>query len=176
MKNFLLCLFLIILVGEVITLSLMKKEKPKEKVLSVATDSTMLTASPTAQSTIAPSPTPAPTPTPKPTLKPTPTPVPQPAFTSQQINGFIDRFAGQYGVDSNVIRYIALCESGFNPSARNYIYRGLFQFGPITWQNIRAKMGEDTDINLRLNAEDAVQTAAYAISVGDKAIWPHCYP
>jgi len=174
MKNFLLCLFLIILAGEIVTLFLMRKEKPREKVLSVATASISLTASPTAQPTITPSPTPLPTPKPIPVK--TATSVPQPTFTSQQINGFIDKFAGQYGVDPNVIRSIALCESGFNPSAKNYIYRGLFQFGPVTWQNIRVKMNENNNINLRLNAEDAVQTAAYAISTGDKAIWPHCYP
>lgn len=178
MKNFILCLFLIILAGEVITLSLMNKEKSKEKVLSVTTTSS---AMPVPTSTPSPSPTPTLVPTPKPLAMPKPTaqagtPVPQPTFTSQQINGLIDRFAGQYGVDPNVIRHIAICESGFNPFARNYIYTGLFQFGPITWQNIRVKMGEDNDIGLRLNAEDEVQTAAYAISIGDKTIWPHCYP
>lgn len=173
MKNLILCLFLIILAGEVVALFLMKKEKPKEKVLSVATISSAI---PVPASTSSPSPTPTLVPTPKPTPVKTPTPVPQPKFSSQQINGFIDRFAGQYGVDPNVVRYIAICESGFNPSARNYIYAGLFQFGPITWQNIRVKMGEDKDINLRLNAEDAVQTAAFAISIEDRAIWPHCYP
>ena len=179
MKSLLLSFLFLVLIGESITLFVMKRESSRKKILAVAT-----TSSVTPTPSITPSPKPTPSPSPAPTLVPTPkptpvktaTPVPQPAFTSQQINGFIDRFAGQYGVDPNVIRHIAICESGFNPSARNYIYTGLFQFGPITWQNIRVKMNEDDNINLRLNAEDAVQTAAYAISVGDKAIWPHCYP
>ena len=88
----------------------------------------------------------------------------------------MDRFAVQYSVSPNVIRYIALCESDFDPLAENLSYAGLFQFGPATWKNIRVKMGEDINIDLRLNAEESVQTAAYAISVGYKEIWPNCYP
>jgi len=184
MKSLLLSFLFLVLIGESITLFVMKRESSRKKILAV-----MTTSSVTPTPSITPSPKPTPSPSPAPTLVPTPkplatpkptakagTPVPQPKFSSQQINEFIDRFAGQYGVDPNVIRHIAICESGFNPSARNYIYTGLFQFGPITWQNIRVKMNEDDNINLRLNAEDAVQTAAYAISIGDKAIWPHCYP
>jgi hypothetical protein len=37
-------------------------------------------------------------------------------------------------------------------------------------------MGEDADIDLRLNAEEAVQTAAYAYSLGNDSIWPNCAP
>jgi len=173
MKNFIIFFLLIILAGEAITLFSMKKGKPEEKVLSAVT-----TLAPAFSPTPIPSTTPTPTlvPTPKPAPVKTPTPVPQPSYTSEQINGFIDKFAGQYGVDPNVIRHIAICESGFNPNAKNYIYTGLFQFGQITWQNIRVIMGENKDINLRLNAEDAVQTAVYAVSIGDHSIWPHCYP
>jgi soluble lytic murein transglycosylase-like protein len=92
------------------------------------------------------------------------------------MNVFIDRFGGQYGVSPDVLRYIALCESGFDPFAKKLSYVGLFQFGPSTWQNIRSEIGEDKDISLRANAEEAVQTAAYAISIGKKGIWPNCYP
>jgi hypothetical protein len=171
MKTLLLYTLIFILICEAVTLILTKKSKPQDKILAVATTSTMF---PTPTPTVSPSPSPSPTPTPKP--KATPTPVPQPQFTSQQINEFIDRFASQYGVSPHVLRYIALCESGFRPGAKNYIYAGLFQFGPITWKNLRLEIGEDTDVNLRYNAEEAVQTAAYAISIGDGRIWPHCYP
>lgn len=171
MRTFVLYFLLMILVAEAFTLCLMKKGKTENKILAVATTrTTVLTPS------AYPSPTPASTLAPTPKPKPTPTPVPQPQFTSQQINEFIDRFASQYGVSPHVLRYIALCESGFHPAAKNYIYAGLYQFGPITWKNLRVKIGEDTDINLRYNAEEAAQTAAYAISIGDSAIWPHCYP
>jgi len=125
-----------------------------------------------------PTPTPTPSPTPKPTKtpKPTPTPIPQPVFSSEEIHGFIERFAGQYGVDPNVLRHLAVCESGFNPLAEKLNYVGLFQFSPNTWIKYRQLMGEDIDISLRANAEEAVQTAAYALSSGDDHIWPNCAP
>ncbi len=127
-----------------------------------------------------PTPTKKPTPTPRPEadqpLADTATPVPVPTATSQEINGFIDRFSAQYGVDPNVLRHTAICESGFNPGATNGSYVGLFQFGPITWQKYRNLMGEDGNITLRANAEEAVQTAAYVYSIGATGIWPNCVP
>ncbi len=132
----------------------------------------------TAQPTLSPSPSPSPSPvtTPKPTKKPTPTPIPQPVFSSQQIYEFTNRFAGQYGVDPNVIRHIAICESGFRANAKYIKYVGLFQFDVTTWKNLRIKMGEDPNPDLRANAEEAVQTAAYAVSIGKGGIWPNCMP
>ena len=59
---------------------------------------------------------------PTPTPSPTATPVPTPIATSQEVNGFIDRFSAQYGVDPNVLRHTAQCESGFNPGATNESY------------------------------------------------------
>src|SRR3989344_1856462 len=121
-------------------------------------------------------PTPIPTKTPKPTIIPTPFPtiIPQPAYTSQQINELIERFAVQYNVDPNVIRHIAICESGFNPSAVNGPYAGLFQFKGKTWSNSRIQMGEDSQPDLRFNAEEAIQTGAYLISQGKFYLWPNC--
>lgn len=113
---------------------------------------------------------------PSPSLTPSPTPLAVVPYTSQQINELINRFGGQYGVDPNIIRHVALCESGFNPAARNLIYGGLFQFSSSTWISFRNLMGEDTNAELRFNAEEAVQTAAYAISKGKGHIWPNCYP
>ena len=37
-------------------------------------------------------------------------------------------------------------------------------------------MGEDPDISLRYNAEEAVQTAAYNLSINNAGIWPNCAP
>lgn len=177
MKNIILSILILVLAGEGIALYLIKSEKPQEKVLSIETAS-MATPVPTSvpTPTLSPTPTPTPEPTSKPSPKPTPTPVPQPKVSSQQINELIDRFSAQYSVDPNVIRYIAICESGFNPSVKKLSYAGLFQFGPATWQNIRKRMGEEADIDLRFNAEEAVQTAAYAVSIGRSAIWPNCTP
>jgi hypothetical protein len=132
--------------------------------------------SPTSLPTPTSTPTPKPTPTPRPTPKPTPTLKPQPKFTSQQIYEMTNKYAGVFGLDANVIRYIAICESGFNPLAHHYIYAGLFQFSPGTWKAYREKMGEKTDIDLRYNAEDAVKTAAYILSLGGSQNWPLCYP
>jgi hypothetical protein len=173
MKNLILSVLALVLIGEIITLVFIKRYTvSKNKVLSEATS----VATPTPLIVSTPIPTSTPTSTPKPTPVKTPTPIPQPKFTSQEINGFIDRFGGQYGVSPDVLRYIALCESGFDPFARKLSYVGLFQFGPSTWQNLRAEMGEDRDTGLRANAEEAVQTASYAISIGKKGIWPNCYP
>lgn len=171
MKNIILTVLLIILAGEGITLYIMRS-KPEQKVLAEAT--TIPTSSPTETPTLTPTITP--TPTPKPTPTKTPTPVPQPTISSQQIYELINRFAGQYGVSSDVMRHIALCESGFNPTASNVGYAGLYQFGTITWKNLRKEFGEEIDPDLRFNAEEAIQTAAYAISKGKIGLWPNCYP
>lgn len=136
------------------------------------------TETPSPSPTPTPTPTPTATPTPKPTVKPTPIPtrVPQPVFTHTQINEFMERFGAQYVVDPNILRHIALCESEFRPNAVNGPYIGLFQFGSITWQNLRKAMGEDPSPDLRANAEEATQTAAYALSLGKIRIWPNCAP
>jgi len=155
-------------------LAIRSSSQKQSKVLAEKVISTP-TPSPSARPT--PKPTPRSTPTPKPpTPIPTPTAIPQPIFSSQQINGFIDRFAGQYAVNPNVLRHIAVCESGFDPLVENSGYAGLFQFGPTTWANIRKEIGEDISPDLRFNAEEAVQTAAYALSQGKKGIWPNCIP
>jgi soluble lytic murein transglycosylase len=116
------------------------------------------------------------TPTPIPTKIPTPTVVPQPKFSPEEIHAYIERFAAQYSVDPNVLRHVAVCESGFNPDAVNGPYAGLYQFSKNTWKNNRLSLGEDTNADLRFNAEEATQTAAYLISRGRKEIWPNCYP
>ena len=131
-----------------------------------------VTLTPTQTST----PTPFSTPTPTNTPTPTHTPVPQPIISSQEIHKLMERFAGQYGVDVNILRHIATCESGFNPLAVNGAYAGLYQFNGTAWKNNRLLMGEDTNIDLRLNAEESIQTAAYLISSGKKYLWPNCYP
>ena len=86
------------------------------------------------------------------------------------------RFALQYGVDVNVLRHVAVCESGFNTNASNGPYAGLYQFSRIAWKSNRALMGEEVDFNLRFDAEEATQTAAFIISTGKTYLWPNCYP
>ena len=110
--------------------------------------------------------TPTANPSSTPTRVPTPSLVLQPQYTSEEIQGFIERFAGQYAVDPNALRHIADCESDFNPRAKNGDYLGLYQFSTNTWKNNRLLIGEDADPTLRLNAEEAVQTASFLLSIG----------
>ena len=155
----------------------MVKRNQKKEVLSAVFDISPTAANtPTPTNLPTPTPTPSSPPSPSPSLTPTLTPIPQPLFTSEQIHSFIERFAGQYGVDPNILRHIAVCESGFNQNAINGSYAGLFQFGTSAWKNNRTIMGEDNSPDLRLNAEEATQTSAYLISIGKGHLWPNCIP
>jgi len=135
-----------------------------------------VTPEPTATPTPSPTPTPTPTPTPRPTAIPTPTPKPQPEFSSEQIYHMIDKYSAEKGVNPNVIRHLAVCESGFNPEARYHIYGGLFQYAPATWKSFRKIMGLNTDPDLRFNAEEAIKTTVYIVSLGRLYHWPNCAP
>lgn len=134
--------------------------------------------SPTLAPTLTPTPTPTPTTVPMPTVTvtPTPTAIPQPKLTDEQVYQLIERFSGQYGVDANVLRHIARCESGFNLTAKNGVYSGLYQFSSGTWRKYRVMMGENPDSDLRNNGEEAIQTAAFALAQGHEYIWPNCHP
>lgn len=144
-----------------------------------------LTTSPTPIITETPSPLPTTTTsitpslaiiqTPSPTPTPTKTPIPSPA-KSEEINSLINRFSIQYGIDPNILRHIAICESGFNSSATNGPYIGLFQFGSTTWQNLRLEIGENHHPDLRYSAEESIKTASYALSKNKSKLWPNCTP
>lgn len=152
---------------------------PTGQVLSVHVAATSTPApEPTLTPTPSQRPTPRPTriPTPRPTKIPTPTSVPQPIFTSEQIYHLIDQYAGQYHVDPNVLRRIAVCETGFNPKSTNHIYAGLFQYDAPTWKSFRKLQGLDQDPNLRFNAEEAIRTTAYLLSQNRAYLWPNCAP
>jgi len=88
----------------------------------------------------------------------------------------LEGFAGQYDVDPDVLRHIAICESGFNPLAKNGPYIGLFQFGAATWSSNRKLIGEDPNPDLRYSAEESIQTAAYMIATKGRQFWPNCSP
>lgn len=119
------------------------------------------------------------TPTPTPTLTPTstqiPTPTPTPIIvTSSELEELFTRFANEYSVDKELLKRIANCESGLNPNATSRNYAGLFQFSEGLWITTRTLMGQNSDINLRLNAEEAIRTAAFMVSQNHLAIWPNC--
>jgi Transglycosylase SLT domain len=132
--------------------------------------------SPTPSPSPTSTPTPSPTPKPKPTRIPTPTPKPQPEFSSEQIYRMIDKYSQEGGVNPDVIRHIAICESGFNPRAKSYIYAGLFQYDGATWKSYRKLMGENPDPDLRYNAKEAIRTTVYIVSLNRLYLWPNCHP
>jgi len=132
--------------------------------------------SPTPSPSPSPSPTPSPSPSPTPPPAPTPPSSPLPSFNPEEIHGFINKYSDEYNLDPNLLRHIAICESGFNPLAETLNYSGLYQFSPNTWIKYRNLLNQDPDTDLRLNAKAAVKTAAYVLSVGDSHIWPSCMP
>lgn len=169
---------LLILVVELVTLYEMNRSKSHTDILAETVEAEI---SPTPTPTSTPTPTPTPTPSPSPevaTATPTPTPTPsqkpRTTYTSEQINNLIDRFSAVYGVNPHLIRKIALCESGFNPHAVNGPYGGLFQFGSGSWTTLRNLLGKDNNTELRFHAEEAIQTASYAVSIGKIGLWPNC--
>lgn len=133
-----------------------------------------------------PSPTKStPTPTPQPkadrplddTITPTPTPVPVVASvaTGVELDNFFTTYSGQYGVDRELLRKIAQCESSFNSNARHLGYGGMYQFSEESWRSARGAMGLDTNPELRFHAEESVKTAAYKLSQPNGAnAWPSC--
>ena len=107
-----------------------------------------------------------------PTPKPSPTPTQDPG--ANDIYGLTEQASGKYGVDAGKLRHIAQCESGFNPQSVHLNYAGLYQFSPGAWKKYRNLMGKDANPDLRLNAEAAIETAAYVLSVNQAYIWPNC--
>jgi beta-glucosidase-like glycosyl hydrolase len=114
------------------------------------------------------------TPVPTPTFTPTPTPKPMPKLYIGNLDSFFTKYSNQYSVSPDLLKRIANCESHFNSNSVNGPYGGMFQFHEGTWMNIRRIMNENTDPNLRYNAEEAIKTAAFKISVNGAASWPNC--
>lgn len=157
--------------------------------LSVGTFATTLIAPPSPPHLICPlpltSPTPSPlptvTPTPLPTATPTPlptataTPTPLPLVTGPELEQLFNRYSQQYSVDQELLKKIAFCESGFNTQAAFLDYKGLFQFSTESWTGTRQTMGEDSNPDLRSNAEEAIKTAAFKLSHSGVFAWPNCH-
>jgi len=123
----------------------------------------------------------APTPTITPFLTPTPTPTiissptPSPIIVLEKdLDNLFTKFSNEYGVDKNLLKKIANCESGLNLNADSGNYKGLFQFSEQTWINARNLMGVDPEKGLCFNAEESIRTAAFLISQGRVNIWPTC--
>lgn len=132
-----------------------------------------MTPVPTATPTPSPTPTATPTPTSLPTATPTPSPTPSPLPQSSYESDF-DSASSQYNVSKDKLKKIAQCESGINPAAVNGPYGGMFQFTAETWVSTRRQMGKDENPDLRFNAKESIDTAAYKISNGGERAWLNC--
>jgi hypothetical protein len=104
-----------------------------------------------------------------------PRPTPD-VWSPAELEPIFAQYAGQYGVDKNLLERIANCESHFNPNASGNggAYLGMFQFSASTWINNRNLMGMDPSPELRTNAEESIRTAAFLMSRAGDAPWPAC--
>ncbi len=121
--------------------------------------------------------TPVPTSTPTPTTIPTATPIPTTkpiVLTPSQFDQLFSKYGQMYGVDTNLLRKIAGCESNFHTSSQWGDYAGLYQFSTSSWTVIRQSMHKDANLALRFNPEEAIKTAAYKIKMGGISSWPNC--
>ncbi len=112
-----------------------------------------------------------------PTLTPTPTPVPTITPTPISLTALeylFTKYSGSESISRELLRKIAVCESGLNPNARNGIYGGLFQFSEGSWITTRRKMNMDTNPNLRFDLEQSIRTAAFKIALDGPNAWPNC--
>jgi len=128
----------------------------------------------TSTPTITPSPTATPTPIqsgPTPTPMPTPTPI---IITSTTLDELFTKYSSEYSVDKELMKRIAYCESQLNPQASTSQYAGLYQFSESLWISTRTLMGQNSDPDLRFNAEESIRTAAFMISQNHLYIWPNC--
>ena len=118
--------------------------------------------------------TPSPTPTPIPPTS-TPTTMPTPIIiTSTVLDELFTKYSSEYSVDKELMKRIAYCESGLNPNANTSQYAGLYQFSESLWISTRTLMRQNSDPNIRFNAEEAIRTAAFMISQNHLYIWPNC--
>jgi len=168
----------LIFLSVILGITIISRPSPSPQVSPSPTPLPTPTPSPTPipSPSLVPSPIVFPTPLPSPSPSPSPFPSPLPSFKPEGIHGFIDKFSNEYNLDPDLLRHIAICESDFNPLAENLSYSGLYQFSPNTWIKYRNLLNQDPNPDLRLNAEAAVQTAAYVLSIGNSYIWPNCMP
>ncbi|MGH7203605.1 MAG: transglycosylase SLT domain-containing protein [Candidatus Levyibacteriota bacterium] len=124
---------------------------------------------------VTPEPTTAPIVTPT-IPSPTPTPLPQPTIAvATDLESLFSEYSNTYHVSEDLLKHIARCESGFNPTSNNSgMYLGMFQFSAGTWSSNRNRMGLDPNADLRTDPEEAIRTAAYVISVSGTGAWPVC--
>lgn len=116
-----------------------------------------------------------PTPEPAAIIEDTPIPEPiEPEFISTPFDDLYQEYADRYSIDVNLLKKIAACESGHNPTSVNGDYLGMFQFSSGTWQSTRAEMSLDPNPDLRTDPTEAIHTAAFKIGAGGAHAWAAC--
>lgn len=115
--------------------------------------------------------TPVPTRTPTPSLTPTPT---MKIVTSSQFEEWFEKYSSSQSINKEILKKIAVCESGLNPRATNGIYGGLYQFSESSWRTARRQMNQDQNPELRFDAEEAIETATFRLATNGLAAWPNC--
>ncbi|OGV97593.1 hypothetical protein A2W24_06140 [Microgenomates group bacterium RBG_16_45_19] len=101
---------------------------------------------------------------------------PQKTLPESPYEALFTQFANQFGVEVQLLKRIAWCESHYHPDSYNRSggYGGIFQFSSSTWQSTRRAMGLDPNPDLRFDAEQAIMTAAFKIAAGGVRAWPVC--
>lgn len=78
-----------------------------------------------------------------------------------------------FGSDADFGLKLAFCESSYNPNAKSNqsSATGIFQFIKSTWIGTRKKMGRDTNLELRTNPKENIDTAYYLFKLNGKRDW-----
>jgi soluble lytic murein transglycosylase-like protein len=95
-------------------------------------------------------------------------------YPESQYEAWFEQYGSQFGVEPELLKKIAYCESHYNPGAKNGPYGGMYQYLDSTWQATRNLMGLDPDPNLRYDAEQSIMTSAFKIKAGGIRAWPVC--
>jgi hypothetical protein len=96
------------------------------------------------------------------------------------IDSIINHYAAEYNVNADEMRCTIKNESGFRKEAKNgtSTASGLGQYVVRTWKHWRKQMGQSTDPDLRFDAEESIETMAWAFSKGYQPHWEawktHC--
>jgi soluble lytic murein transglycosylase-like protein len=95
-------------------------------------------------------------------------------YPQSSYEAMFETYAAQFGVDKELLKQIAYCESHYNPGAVNGPYGGMYQYSASTWASTRNQMGLDPNPDLRFDGEQAILTSAFKIAAGGRRAWPVC--
>lgn len=102
-----------------------------------------------------------------------PKPVKTSKIPANPHQGAVDQYSKQYGVDPDFMNCILFRESSYNAGSKNKnsSATGMAQFIKSTWVSFRTRMGEDANLDLRLDPRESIKTLAWALSKGYASHW-----